>query len=128
MGGKDELDKSPYPLTVIDYLNKLCAYALSIGMTLKEYWEDDPALLLHYINAEEIRQRKLNNQLWLQGFYVYQAIGSLAPILNPFSKEHKARPYLKEPIPLTQKEIEEAEERRVEKVKNYLMSFVKRGG
>ena len=109
---------------MIDYLNELGAYGISIGMSAKEYWEDDPKYILNFIKAEEIRQRKRNNELWLQGFYVYNAIGNLVPILNPFSKEHKARPYMKEPIPLTEEEKKEQEYRKEQRIIAYFDSLV----
>lgn len=111
-----------------EYLKKLCAYAMSLGMSYEDYWFNHYDLIYYYIEAEEIRQRKRNNELWLQGAYIYQAIGSLTPVLNPFSKDHKARPYLKEPIPITQKDIDEREERKVQQMKDYLMSRVKKQG
>ena len=113
-------------MTPIEYLDKLFAYALSIGMTYDQYWHEDPKLINSYIEAEEIKQRKLNNQLWLQGLYVYQAVGSLIHLANSFSKEHRAKPYLKEPIPLTQKEREEAEERKYQKFKKQMFDLAKR--
>lgn len=122
--GDKELNKKPYPQQVIDYLNELGAYGISIGMSAKEYWEDDPKYILNFIKAEEIRQRKRNNELWLQGFYVYNAIGNLVPILNPFSKEHKARPYMKEPIPLTEEEKKEQEYRKEQRIIAYFDSLV----
>lgn len=101
---------------------------MSLGMSYEDYWFNHYDLIYYYIEAEEIRQRKRNNELWLQGAYIYQAIGSLTPVLNPFSKDHKARPYLKEPIPITQKDIDEQEERKVQQMKDYLMSRVKKQG
>lgn len=124
MGGK-ELDTTPYPLKIINYLNDLGAYALSIGMSAKEYWEDDPNYLLNFVKAEEIRQRKINSQLWLQGLYIYQAVGSLIHLANSFSKEHRAKPYLKQPIALTEAEREEQEREKYQRFVDYMMSKVK---
>lgn len=112
--------------TPLEYLNQLCEYALSIGMSYDLYWYGDPYELNRFVKAEEIRQKKMNFQVWLQGYYVYQAIGSLVPLLNPFSNEHKAKPYLKEPIPLTEKEAEERRLRRLEKWTQMMMSKVKK--
>ena len=96
-------------------------------MTYDQYWFEDPKLINIYIKAEEIRQRKRNNELWLQGAYIYQAIGSLAPMLNPFSKDHKAKPYLKSPIPLTEEERDDIEREKYERFVNYMMSKVEAG-
>ena len=108
----------------LDYLEELCAYAISVGMPASEYWYGDPQLLNNYVRAEEIRQRKKNNELWLQGLYIYQAIGALSPVLNPFSKEHRAKPYLKQPIPLTKEDVEEQEREKYDRFVQYMMSRV----
>ena len=111
---------------IVDYLQKLCDYALSIGMSYDLYWYGDPQALINFVNAEEIRQRKRNTELWLQGAYIYQAIGSLTPILNPFSKEHRAKPYLKQPIAITERELEEKRVAKVNQFVDYMFKRVKK--
>ena len=127
MGGQEvEQDEknSTTPQDIIDYLYELFAYALSLGMTYEQYWYDDPLLLKSYIKAEEIRARRRNQEMWLQGLYVHIAVGDLVPILNPFSKEHKARKYLDRPIPITKQEVDEAEAEKVKKFESYMDSLV----
>lgn len=126
--GLEKPQSSETTITPLEYLEKLFVYALSIGMTYDQYWHDDPKLINSYIQAEEIRQRKRNTELWLQGLYVYRAFGSLVHLGNSFSKEHKAKPYLKEPIPLTRKEQEEAEERKYQKFKRQMFELAKNNG
>jgi len=116
----------PNAITPIEYLNQLFDYALSIGMTYDQYWYEDTDLLIHYIKAEQYRLKRFNQQAWVQGLYVYQAIGCLVPILNPLSKEHKARPYLKEPFPSSKEEVEERRLKRIQAWTNMMMSKVKR--
>ena len=123
MGGKEVAQKTTTPHEIINYLKDLCAYAISLGMTPKEYWCDDPSYLADYIRADEYKMRRKSQELWLQGLYVYIAIGDLVPVLNPFSKEHKARKYLDKPIPITQKHQEELEQAKYEKMKSYMMSL-----
>ena len=50
-----------------------------------------------------MRTDRMNYEKWLQGLYIYHAIGALQPILNPFSKKHKAEDYIKEPIAITER-------------------------
>lgn len=114
------------PQDILNYLDDLCAYALSIGMTYEQYWYDLPNLLNIYVKAEEYKRTRRNQELWLQGLYVYQAIGTLVPALNPFSKDHKAKPYLKEPIPISEKEVEERRLKRIQKWTEMMMSKVKK--
>lgn len=107
-------------ITPIEYLDELFTYAFSIGMSYDQYWYHDPKELLLFIKAESIRQRKRNNEMWLQGAYIYQAIGALIPVLNPFSKEHRAKPYLKQPIPITEEERADIEREKYERFVNYM--------
>ena len=90
-------------------------------MSYDQYWHDDPRLINAYIEAEKIKQRKRNTEMWLEGAYIYQAIGALAPVLNPFSKDHRARPYLKEPMAISEEERAEQERKKYERFVNYLM-------
>ena len=120
--GKGSVEQQAF--SPLEYLEELCAYALSLGMPLKEYWNDDPMLLNTYVRAEAIRQRKRNTELWLQGAYVYQAVGALVPVLNPFSKEHRAKPYLKQPIPISEEERAEQEREKYERFVEYMMKRV----
>ena len=124
MGSKGIEQHPSSPQDILNYLNELFAYALSIGMTYDQYWKDDPILLLSYIKAEEIKQSKRNNELWLQGLYVQIAIGNLVPVLNPFSKEHKPRKYLDRPIPITEKERQEYEQAKLNKMISKLDNLV----
>ena len=124
MGGKEVEQNTTTPQDVIDYLNELCAYALSLGMSYETYWRDDPQIINRYIRAEELRLSRKNQEMWLQGFYIYQAVGSLSPILNALSKEKKARKYLERPIPITDRERAEMEQARVNKIVRKLDALV----
>ena len=66
-------------------------------------------------------------ELWLQGLYVYNAIGALVPVLNPFSKEHKAKPYLKNPIPITEEEREEEQRRKEQRFIEFMDRLAEAG-
>lgn len=111
-------------ITPLEYLDELFAYAFSIGMTYDQYWYDNPFLLRLFIKAEKIKQRKRNNEMWLQGAYIYQAISALVPVLNPFSKEHRAKPYLKQPIPISEEEIAEQEREKYQRFVDYMFKRV----
>lgn len=86
-------------------------FYLSIGMTADEFWNQDSTLVKFYRRADELRKKRKNEELWLQGLYVYQAIMRAAPILHAFAKPGtKAYPYLDKPIPLTEEEAKRREE------------------
>lgn len=123
MGGQEV--KQTTPQDVIDYLNELCPYAMSLGMPLEEYWHGEPSYINHYVKADEIKQKRLNNQLWLQGAYVYYALCCASPMFNSLAKDHKPKRYLDEPFAMNKAE---EEQRKYEKMRQYMSSLAKRNG
>ena len=65
----------------------------------------------------------MNYEKWLQGRYIYHAIGALTPILNPFSKKKKAEEYLKEPLIITEKAKQRKEIEKGKKTANFLIAW-----
>ena len=100
-------------------------YYLAIGMTPEQYWDGDPWLAKYYRQADEIRQKRKNQDLWLQGMYIYEALCDVAPILQAFAKRGtKPTPYPDHPYSLTVKEREEEkklqEKRERDKARRYM--------
>ena len=92
-------------------------YYLAIGMTPEQYWEGDCTLTKYYRKAEELRNEKRNQELWLQGMYVYEAICDASPILHAFAKKGtKPAPYASKPYPLTDKEVKKEKEDKQRKI------------
>lgn len=60
--------------------------------------------------------------LWLQGLYIYQAIGSLAPALNAMGKG-KVKDYIEKPIPITESAKEQAEIDKMNKMAAAMMAW-----
>ena len=121
----DCVEPSP---TYTSIFEQVFPYALSIGMSYNQYWSEDPSLYKYYFKAEEIRKQRENNYAYLQGFYVYQAIGSYAEIIPAFPRKGaKIQPYLEKPIPLTKEDAEKEEARkereRVERIKERMLKF-----
>ena len=67
---------------------------MSIGMSYDEYWNSDPYLLRFYSDAQKQRNRRRNEELWLQGIYIAEAVAS---VLSDKKHPHK---YPKEPFEL----------------------------
>lgn len=100
---------------------------MSIGMTYEQFWEGNPQMVKYYREAEELKVRRQNQQLWLQGYYVYNAIGAFVEILPAFPKKGaKVQPYLQEPLSLTEAERRQKEEERMkqkmERIKERMMA------
>ena len=124
--GENEQQKACSPLsTYTERFNEFFPYYLSIGMTYEQFWEGDPMLCKYYREAEELRNEKKNQELWLQGAYIYEAIADLAPILHAFAKKGtKPQPYCEAPYPITKKQQEririEKERKMAEKGRRFM--------
>lgn len=92
-------------------------YYLAIGMTHEQYWDGDCTLVKYYRKAEELREKKRNQELWLQGMYVYEAICDASPILHAFAKKGaKPHPYPTKPYALTIEQIKQENEEKARKL------------
>ena len=90
---------------------------MSIGMTYDEFWNGDVSLVEVYREAQELRDRRQNQSLWLQGMYIYEALCDASPLFRFSMKKGmvKPEPYVKEPYPITAAEVREREEREARK-------------
>lgn len=127
-GSGDNKPHSPF-LTYTEQFYAVFPYYLSIGMTYEQFWNDDVDLVKYYRKAEEIRNERRNQELWLQGMYVYEAICDVSPILHAFAKKGtKPHPYSDRPYSLTEqqreKEKEDKERANAEKGKKLLEAFM----
>ena len=106
------------PSTFTEVFEKVFPYYLAMGMSYSQFWEDEPRLCEAYRKADEIRRRRMNEELWLNGIYTAEALAST--VGNMFSKGTKHK-YPTEPKPITMDEIQERRERaekaRMEKIK-----------
>ena len=104
-------------------------YYLSIGMTSKQYWDGDPSLPKYYRKADELKRKRRNEDMWLQGLYIYEALCDVSPVLNAFAKKGtKPTPYPSYPYSITAKDRAEEkklkEKRDGEKAKRYMESIM----
>lgn len=87
-------------------------------MTYEQFWHDPPELTVAYRRADEIKKRRVNEELWLAGIYTAEALAST--VGNMFSKGEKYH-YPSEPKPITVSEARERQEReqkaRMEQIK-----------
>ena len=118
-------NSSPPLFTYTEKFYELFPYYLSIGMTYEQYWEGDSTLVKYYRKAEELRNEKRNQELWLQGMYIYEALCDVSPVLHAFAKKGtKPTPYSDRPYALTaeqnRRKEEEKQRRLVEKGKKFM--------
>lgn len=95
------------------------------GMSYEQYWYGDPWMVKAYEQAFMLRQRKRNEEMWIQGAYIANAVS--VSIANAFDK--RKHEYLKAPFDIYPKTAaEEQEEIRQERIKlvQTLSMFAKR--
>ena len=102
-------------MTLGEWLDKLCVYYMTMGVTYEEFWYGDYTKF-KYVARQYDAQRKLQNEdAWLQGAYVYDAVATA--LSNAFRKKGaKAQSYMEKPLqifPKTEEELQyEAEMER----------------
>lgn len=101
-----------------DIFEEVFPYYLAVGMTYEQFWYDPPELVIAFRRADEIKKRRVNEELWLAGIYTAEALAST--VGNMFSKGSKYQ-YPSEPKPITINEAKERQEReqkaRMEQIK-----------
>ncbi|WP_406044137.1 hypothetical protein [Succinimonas sp.] len=91
-------------------------------MTYDEFWNQDVRLVEVYRKANELREKRRNREMWLQGMYFYEALCDASPLFRFSMKKGsvKPEPYAKEPYPITAAEIREREEREARRMQEQL--------
>lgn len=115
--------------TYNEKFQELFPYYLSIGMTEEQYWDRDSTLVVAYRKAEELKTNRKNQEMWLQGAYVYEALCRVSPLLHAFAKNGtKPVPYIAEPFAITEKQAEyrqeEKEKKNFDKGKTMMEGFM----
>lgn len=96
---------------------KLCPVFMSYGMSYDEYWHGDAYIVKFYKEAYRLKLQSQDENNWMQGMYVYEAILDCSPILHAFSKkgakplQYAEQPYLWDRLRMkTKEEIEQEKE------------------
>lgn len=109
-------DNSFTPISYQKLFEEACPWYMSIGMSYDEFWYGDAERAIAYRKAEELRKKRLNEQLWLQGMYFYEALCDVSPILVSMpKKDAKIQKFSAEPYALTVKEQKAQEKRENER-------------
>ncbi len=81
-------------------------HCLAMGIGADEFWQLTVRTLRPYLLAENIKREERNYFAWLQGAYIYDAVGVV--VANALAKRgSKKREYVNEPVritPLTEEE------------------------
>ena len=92
-------------------------------MSYELFWEAEPQVAAAFRRADEIKRHRTNQELWLSGAYMREALAST--VGNMFSKGSKHE-YPSEPFAITVAEQEERQARiqkaKMEKIKASFMA------
>jgi len=129
LGDNVEADLSPRKQNLSQVLDKWCGYYMSIGVSYDEFWHSSTERLRYYYLAERQRIQRRNYELWLQGAYIYDAVGTV--ISNAFAKKGStAKKYAQKPYDILEPTNEEKElkakqerERLVRTLNQYMANF-----
>ena len=86
--------------SLTELFEKLCPIYMSYGMSYDEYWHGDAYVVKFYKEAHRLKLQAQDENNWMQGMYVYEAILDCSPILHAFSKkgtkplQYAEKPYL----------------------------------
>ena len=117
-------EEAESPLLISRMFDECFPYYLSLGMTAEQYWDGDPELVKAYRKAEDIRTHRRNTEMWIEGRYIYDAMCCLIPSHNMW-KPKQPLDYLREPYPLTKKEVEDMKLREMKRKQDELREKIK---
>jgi len=66
--------KSPTSFTEI--FESTCSYYMALGMSYDEFWYQDPMIAKYYREADVVKRKKRNEEMWVQGMYFANAISA----------------------------------------------------
>ncbi len=78
---------------------EMCPIYMSFGMSYDEFWYGSPYRAMFYRNSHKLKVKQKNEEMWMQGMYIYEALCDVSPILHAFSKKGtKPLPYPEKPF------------------------------
>ena len=103
---------------------KACPIYMSYGMSYKDFWYGPAFMTTFYRDAHRLKVRQQDENNWMLGMYVYEAILDCSPVLHAFSKkgtkplQYAEKPYLSEQL------IEKTEAEKEQEVENERLKFI----
>lgn len=109
-----------------ELFNRFFSYYLYLGMSYDEYWNGDCRLVRCYREAHELKREAKNQELHLQGLYIYEAfsvvMGQFAAGLAGKKPDASVK-YPDTPHPITEREKQAEKARSIEDAQKYLKSI-----
>ena len=102
---------------------KACPIYMSFGMSYHDFWYGPAFMTTFYKDAHKLRLRQQDENNWMLGMYVYEAILDCSPILHAFSKKGtKPLPYAEKPY-LMDKLDDKTQAEKEQEIENERLKF-----
>lgn len=100
------------------FFEKMCPIYMGYGMSYDEFWYKSPYRAKFYLESYKQKIRQHDENMWVQGMYIYEALCDVSPVLHAFSKKGtKPLPYSKKPY-LADSDMLKSEQEKEQKRKN----------
>lgn len=77
---------------------ELCPIYMSYGMSYDEFWYGEAYRAKFYLDSHKLKVKQKDEEMWIQGMYIYEALCKVSPVLHAFSKKGtKPLPYAEKP-------------------------------
>lgn len=87
-------------------------------MSYDEYWHGEAYRAKYYRESYELQIKHKDEEFWMQGMYIYDALCRVSPILHAFSKSGtKPLPYPDKPY-MSNVNFEPTEEEKQQQIEN----------
>ncbi len=110
--------------TYTEIFDEVCPYYMSIGVTYEEFWYGDFAICKYARQAEKLRRKRTNQEMWWNAIYMFRTMLDVAPAFRDFGdgKKTKISFSTEQPFPMDKQESEEIEKAKHERQKEEFLS------
>lgn len=101
-------------------------------MTFDQYWYGDVRMTRAFVEADRLRQERMNTELWLQGLYVFDAMSASLQNSHRTKQSDPIAKYAEKPYDIfpkqeTKQEKEQREESERLQAKLYMQNMMRAG-
>ena len=109
-------------ISLTETFEELCPIYMSYGMSYDEFWHGSPYRAKFYLDSHKLKVKQKDEEMWIQGMYIYEALCKVSPVLHAFSKKGtKPLPYSEKPYLYNDSNFKTEQEKEQEKKNNELL-------
>lgn len=109
---------------------RACPIYMSYGMSYHDFWYGDAAIVVFYRESNKLKLQQQDENNWMIGMYVYEAILDCSPVLHAFSKRgtkplpYAEKPYLMDKLGDNLKTKQQLEREKEQEAENERLKFL----